>query len=1313
MPFSWEILWTSLSAQRFSVKLFKAMGNAIGTQRVEDLRTYLMDSPDLVVHSLLASYKLFKVFHCAHEGFKHGGVIVKLFIPNVPEEDEFQESVIRVESVLKPYRDAAFLIQCRFRCSIHPNAVPYESAEILGKSATLMRQYFGRNLFDRLYSYPRLTCEHKIWFAIQILAGLAQTHSVGVIHGDVKCENVFIIGSFQAVLTDFSTFIKPVYLPLDDPVAATSLFFESGVKRRRCFIAPERFIDSLTSRVLDEHGRRMTFFDKEFTSDFVKMDIFACGLCLAELFLDGQHIMDLPELLAYRNGAFDLGSVLDRIPEPYVRILVKRMTERDPEARPDSAVECLRELFSGSDYLFSMFALMTVSSHPVYANADMRIMLIRENWGGDDEKIQEFEPITELEIFQHCSQSSLLSRGVSGSMQPLLSWSDGAARCLFPHPNLGTDACRGFCEKLMVLWTEGATVHQTSSGDVWRASSSLAERINEVYAELFNEQHESGIEKSQQKGPLLASFLGSAVLACTFSKSKLVYIDLITQIEASDSVIADLMIPYMHELVVSPWENDTVKKSACDCLLNLVKRLGNTETGLFSEYLFPLCLGLDEPMAVSLAGGLAGEAIRLSQPDKEGKKVKAISMFVERIIMHAWAKQWFSTLAEEIDVFKYLVKEDVFRDKLAELIFRAPMEISNSILSLLPLIRRSSSLIKTTVTSMFEVIFHAGSSIEIIVNLIHALSAIVDSLNVENKSFTVKAQVVSIASTAMPLLRHWSHAVRNSSLNFLISTCGNKLNLVDQFVFLRTSLPEGCSTLVDLLRVPPSPLSRSDYEQASLPTQKPDLPAPAFHSLSVPVLNAQFRSPRASQPDAPIKLSLRNFRDWKYKITNHPTEFPDLGCLSNTDGSLRSLYSPGSPQPNSNLQTRLLSRYPCVPQSSSCTFSPWKPESLLLATLNDFSASGRSVPVVSVDSTDDGRAIIAAGADCTIRVWRTNALETEAVIQPSKTIHIPACTFLACAKTIRNSKSFVLGNDSSFLVYRMDVSSDAVAAQSDPHTHGNLLAMDCFDTEFASSVLAVTNRGFVLDWDIRTNRLSSAFSLDPLRHSLPSGLVVSKDASTFVVSTISGNLVVFDNRYLKPVKLWTISSGVISKLAHSAEPDSIWASSASETCLFDVSRGGEPKQILSVNNTATVPQNLPCLADATQDVSFNDNVISRSIRNESAARCVLEFPGKKYREWNVLTGHNDGTVRHWTPSGQNSGISFPLQTDPPLTNVFGNVIAQTTFKDSELEESPAVAGRLCTVTEGHRDAVNHICVASLQYDIIVTAGRDGLIKLWK
>lgn len=1285
-----------------------------------------MESPDIVVHSLLATYKLFKVFHCAHEGFKHGGVIVKLFIPHVPEEDDFQESIIRLETILKPYRDATFLVQCRFWGSIHPNAVPYESAEILGRSAILMRQYFGRNLFDRIYTLPPLSVEHKKWFAVQILAALAQMHSAGVIHGDIKSENVFVVGSFQVLLTDFATFIKPVYLPLDDPVAATSLFFESGVKRRRCFIAPERFIDSLTSRVLDEHGRRMTFFDKEFTQDFVRMDLFSCGLCIAELFLDGQHVVDLPELLAYRTGCFDLASVLDRIPVPSVQSLVKRMTERDPNSRPNSAIECLRDLLGGTTT--TMLTLMTLSSHAIYANPDMRMMLIRHNWGRGD--VEDFDPITELEIFQHCLQSSLLTRGVSASIQPLIDWCSykEASNRLFPHPNLSDKSCKAFVDKLMNLWSEGSDVHLSN-----KPLESIPEKINQVYSELFSNKEIcfDGDLVNRVELEVFLPFLGSTAMACSWSRSKLVYIDMISDILTvktsssqenglSDRVIADQIIPYMHDLILST-SDPLVKVAGSECLSNrVVNRLQKTETGLFSEYLFPLCLGLDHPCSVPLAAAMAAEAVRLSasQADQESKKLIAIGMFAERVVMQALGKGWYVALAEGIEILNFVKKKDFLRERFSEILMRAPLECAKKFTTI-------NIPIPYLTACVFQHLERHDTSVETTLGLVSGLASVI-----ENRD--KKSDLIDFCIPLIRLLEHWSAPVRNFCRKILICTLSEKLTLVDQFVFLRKYLPKGCRTLPDILHHRFIPISKSQYEQSlsggssaivSVPARQESAqsvsssPGLVTHSISVQVLNPLFQSPRplllqSSQVHAQKRLSLRNFKDWKTIASGYPSSNPsDLGCLSNMDGSLRSLYSPASQQSISTLQARLLSAYPCVALAPATSHQPWKPESLLLATLSDFAHTS----VVSVDTTDDGRVIVAAGADRHIRVWRTNALETEAVIQPFKTVLISECSNLYCAKTLRNTKSVVLGNDNSLLVYRLDVGGDSIAVQSDSHPHGHPVAIDCFDTDFTSTVLSITQKGYVLDWDVRTNQLSHSFSIDPLHASIPSGLVISKDALTFAVSTIAGNIHLFDYRFLKPLRVWSISSGLISRIAHSAEPQCVWVASGSETCLFDIHNGGDPKHVLSVNPTASSPSAIPFLDQKREglEFAFNDVAVSRSIRSESTSRCILEFPGAKSRQWSVLTGHNDGTVRHWTPSAENAGIAFPLKTDPPVTISVGTVIAQTSFKDTETEISPAVAGRICSVTEGHRDAVTDLCIASLQYDIVVTSGRDGLIKLWK
>lgn len=62
-----------------------------------------------------------------------------------------------------------------------------------------------------------------------------------VCHGDIKTENVMVTGWNWVLLTDIASF-KPAFLPEDNP-ADFNFFFDTS-RRRSCYIAPERFLDS-------------------------------------------------------------------------------------------------------------------------------------------------------------------------------------------------------------------------------------------------------------------------------------------------------------------------------------------------------------------------------------------------------------------------------------------------------------------------------------------------------------------------------------------------------------------------------------------------------------------------------------------------------------------------------------------------------------------------------------------------------------------------------------------------------------------------------------------------------------------------------------------------------------------------------------------------------------------------------------------------------------------------------------------------------------------------------------------------------------
>lgn len=318
---------------------------------------------DLAYQDMLGSYKLFKVMKCRH--LQEELVLVKLFIlrDGSPDIKELKRRVLQVKDAFRSHW-------------LYPNVVPYQALEVGVQSAILLRPHFARNLYDRMHSRPFLTEPAKNWIAFQVLCAVCQAHSVGVTHGDLKTENVFVSSWGHAVLSDFAIF-KPLVLPKDDP-SEFSFFFESNLNRRRCYLAPERF-DGLgagaSSAALAGGGRR-------FTEELAAMDIFSLGCVIAELFLDGQTLMDLPELLRYRQGQLDLRAKIACIKNRAVQEIVGSMLERDP-LRRGPASHYLRlwiQRLACRAFCSCLFPLSLLLLHPVYQQPDMRIILIRFNF---------------------------------------------------------------------------------------------------------------------------------------------------------------------------------------------------------------------------------------------------------------------------------------------------------------------------------------------------------------------------------------------------------------------------------------------------------------------------------------------------------------------------------------------------------------------------------------------------------------------------------------------------------------------------------------------------------------------------------------------------------------------------------------------------------------------------------------------------------------------------------------------------------------------------------------------------------------------
>uniref|UniRef100_A0A4W3GSE5 Phosphoinositide 3-kinase regulatory subunit 4 n=1 Tax=Callorhinchus milii TaxID=7868 RepID=A0A4W3GSE5_CALMI len=348
------------------------MGNqlaGIAPSQILSVDSYFSDIHEFEYDKSLGSTRFFKVARAKH---REGLVVVKVFAvqdPSLP---------------LTAYKQELEELKLKLR-GAH-NCVPFQRANFTEKAAMLFRQYARDNLYDRISTRPFLNNVEKKWIAFQILNAVDQAHRVGVRHGDIKTENVMVTSWNWVLLTDFASF-KPTYLPEDNP-ADFNYFFDTS-RRRTCYIAPERFVDGTMFTTEMEAARDSTTPIVDLTSNNQRtrgelksaMDIFSAGCVIAELFTEGVPIFDLSQLLAYRNGHFSYDQVLNKIEDVNIRGLVSQMIQREPEKRLTAEEHLKQQRGKAFPELFYIFLqpYMGQFAKETFQSADERILVIRKD----------------------------------------------------------------------------------------------------------------------------------------------------------------------------------------------------------------------------------------------------------------------------------------------------------------------------------------------------------------------------------------------------------------------------------------------------------------------------------------------------------------------------------------------------------------------------------------------------------------------------------------------------------------------------------------------------------------------------------------------------------------------------------------------------------------------------------------------------------------------------------------------------------------------------------------------------------------------
>jgi serine/threonine-protein kinase len=215
----------------------------------------------------------------------------------------------------------------------------YDIGEVDGRHFLSMEYIKGEELSSLLRRIGRLPQDKAIQIARQVCAGLAAAHDVGVLHRDLKPSNVMIDEHGNARITDFGL------AGLEEEIRSEEI--RAGTP---AYMSPEQLA-----------GKELT----------TKSDIYSLGLVLYEVFT-GKRAFDAPtlgQLLDLRKSdttPTTPSSLVQNI-DPLVERVILRCLEKDPEKRPESALQVAAALPGGDPLAAALAAGETPSPEMVAA----------------------------------------------------------------------------------------------------------------------------------------------------------------------------------------------------------------------------------------------------------------------------------------------------------------------------------------------------------------------------------------------------------------------------------------------------------------------------------------------------------------------------------------------------------------------------------------------------------------------------------------------------------------------------------------------------------------------------------------------------------------------------------------------------------------------------------------------------------------------------------------------------------------------------------------------------------------------------------
>lgn len=231
--------------------------------------------------------------------------------------------------VANPERRSRLLLEARSAAAVsHPAiAQVYDIDEVDGNLFIAMEYVDGRTV-SRLIADGELDLMGAVEIALQVAEGLAKAHDAGILHRDIKSDNIMVTRDGHAKLLDFGL-AKLVEPEQDGPVSPVDL--SRTLTRGRVQTIPGAVMGTLSYMSPEQaRGREL---DRR--SDIFSLGIVLYEMVTAELPFKGETPLDTMHAIAYEEAR--PVTLVRRNLTPELHRIVFRCLRKNPDDRyPDA-----------------------------------------------------------------------------------------------------------------------------------------------------------------------------------------------------------------------------------------------------------------------------------------------------------------------------------------------------------------------------------------------------------------------------------------------------------------------------------------------------------------------------------------------------------------------------------------------------------------------------------------------------------------------------------------------------------------------------------------------------------------------------------------------------------------------------------------------------------------------------------------------------------------------------------------------------------------------------------------------------------------